>query len=91
DTRARESLQLGIYALAYQNTYQQPVKEVELHFLESGLIGVAEMTEKRIIKTQEQIEAAAAGIRSRQYEAKPGYQSCRYCAYVDICPSAVRA
>ncbi|MFQ5532339.1 MAG: ATP-dependent helicase, partial [Candidatus Methylomirabilales bacterium] len=39
--RARESLQLAIYALAYRQMFGEIPARVELHFLESGLTGVA--------------------------------------------------
>ena len=32
------------------------------------------------------VEAAAAGIRARRFEATPSRQACRYCAYNQICP-----
>jgi DNA helicase-2/ATP-dependent DNA helicase PcrA len=90
DRRAKESLQLGIYALAYINIYGNPVSQVELHFLESGLVGTSAITEKRLDKTMDRIREAASGIRQRTYEANPGYQACRYCAYAEVCPSAIR-
>ncbi|MFQ5961728.1 MAG: RecB family exonuclease, partial [Candidatus Methylomirabilales bacterium] len=86
--RARESLQLGIYALAYQQTYGQIPTRVELHFLESGLRGVAEKTAGEIEQTAATITEVAAGVRDRDFTAKPSYMACGYCAYRDICPSA---
>jgi len=87
DRRARESLQLSIYALAYQKTFGQIPHQVELHFLESGLVGKAPITEERLKDAIEKIQEAASGIRARDYTAKPGYMSCRYCAYAEVCPS----
>ncbi len=87
DKRARESLQLAIYALAYQQAKGVTPQSVELHFLESGLVGCVQVTEKMLKKTAEQIEQAARGIRARNYTPKPGYMTCRYCAYSEICPS----
>jgi DNA helicase II / ATP-dependent DNA helicase PcrA len=86
--RARESLQLAIYALAYRQMYGEIPTRVELHFLESGLTGVAQGTEEKIEKTVEIIEEVAAGIRAREYTAKPSYMACGYCAFREICPSA---
>jgi DNA helicase II / ATP-dependent DNA helicase PcrA len=91
DKRAEDSLQLAIYSMAYLKTFGVMPFSTELRFLESGLTGRAEMTEKRLSKTEEQILRAAAGIRGRLYAAKPSYQSCRFCAFAEVCPSAVRA
>ena len=90
DKRAKESLQLAIYSLAYQKTFGDLPAFVELHFLESGLIGRAPVTKKMLDDTEEKIQNAAMGIRNREYTARPGYQNCRFCAYADVCPSVTR-
>ena len=86
--RARESLQLQIYALAYQQMVGQIPTRVELHFLESGLIGVAEKSAEAIDETAGVIAEVAAGIRARDFTARPSYMACGYCAFREICPSA---
>lgn len=87
DQRARESLQLKMYALAQKEMTGRLPARVELRFLESGLAGRHKPTEKDLVEAREAIEAAAAGIRSRRFDPTPGYQTCRYCAYNQICPS----
>jgi DNA helicase-2/ATP-dependent DNA helicase PcrA len=91
DKRTKDSLQLAIYAMAYQQTYHKLPDCVELHFLESGLVGSSPVTDKMLSKTEEKIQQAAAGIRKRDYTANPNYQACRFCAYVELCPSAMRS
>ncbi|HEX9934436.1 MAG TPA: PD-(D/E)XK nuclease family protein, partial [bacterium] len=91
DKRTQESLQLAIYALAYKKTFGNPPAFVELRFLESGLTGRAPVTAKKLEATEHRILEAAEGIRKRQYQAKPDYINCRFCAYADICPSAMRS
>ena len=89
--RARESLQLQIYAMAYQAETGRLPDALQLWFLESGLVGRAEVDEKRLEKARDSIRKAAAGIRARNFEARPDYLSCNYCAFRDICPrSAAR-
>ena len=61
---------------------------VQLHFLESGLIGRVDVEPKRLAKARRQIAQAAAGIRARDYTARPDYLSCTYCAFRDICPAS---
>ena len=87
DQRAKESLQLKIYALAqYEMTGRLPAR-VELRFLESGLVGRHTPTDQDLAKAREAIAEAARGIRRREFEATPEYQACRYCPYNQICPS----
>ena len=86
--RARDSLQLSIYAMAYEAMTGRLPDAVQLHFLESGLIGRAEVDPKRLAKARKQIAQAAAGIRARDYTARPDYLSCTYCAFRDICPAS---
>ena len=86
--RARDSLQLSIYAMAYEAMTGRLPDAVQLHFLESGLTGRAEVDPKRLAKARKQIAQAAAGIRARDYTARPEYLSCTYCAFRDICPAS---
>ncbi len=88
DKRAKESLQLRIYAIAYHDNYHEYPSRVKLHFLESGLTGSVEVQPKMIDKAYDKIMKAAQGIRRRNYEATPGYMSCHYCAFANICPAA---
>ncbi len=88
DKRTRESTQLALYSLAYQNIFGELPRSVQLYFLESGLIGSDTKDESDMEKVKEDIRQASAGIRKRSFAAKPGYNACKYCAYNQICPSA---
>ena len=88
NVKTRNSLQLGIYALAYQEAFGQTPDEAELHFLETGLVGHTKITEKMLNKTITRIEEAACGIRKRNYQAKPDFVICTYCAFSNICPAS---
>jgi DNA helicase-2/ATP-dependent DNA helicase PcrA len=88
--RARESLQLSIYALAHEAETGALPDELALHFLESGIVGRAEPTERRLEKAQEQLGAAAEGIRGGRFDATPGPMRCGYCPFREICPDASR-
>jgi len=88
DKRAKESLQLVLYALAYQyKTGALPLR-VELYFLESGIIGSTEVGEKELLVIKDKIREVSAGIRKQDFQATPKYMACAYCAYNQICPSA---
>ncbi|UCF78014.1 MAG: ATP-dependent helicase [Candidatus Eiseniibacteriota bacterium] len=90
DRKTKESLQLQIYALAYERTFGRLPAFVELRFLGTGLSGRHAVAEKDLEKALQRISDAAGGIRSRDFAASPGYLSCQYCAYAGICPGAKR-
>jgi DNA helicase-2/ATP-dependent DNA helicase PcrA len=87
DRRAKESLQLTIYALAYGDMHGRIPDAVELHFLESGLVGGAHKTEEDLTAVRTTIGEVARRIRARNFAATPGYLQCSYCAFREICPS----
>ncbi len=87
--RAKGSLQLSIYAMGYEAMTGHLPDAVALHFLESGLVGTARVDRARIDKARESIRAAARGIRAREFEARPDYLACTWCAFREICPASV--
>jgi len=88
--RAKESLQLSIYALAHEAQHGSLPDELALHFLESGIVGRAEPSEKRLARDQQKLAAAADGIRAGRFEATPSAMKCGYCPFREICPDARR-
>ena len=86
--RARDSLQLQIYAMAYEAMTGRLPDAVQLHFLDSGLVGRAEVEPARLEKARERIATAATGIRARDYTPRPSTMACTYCPFRDICPSS---
>jgi ATP-dependent DNA helicase UvrD/PcrA len=86
DRRARESLQLQIYALAWREMTGAFPHRVELRFVETHAVGRHVPTEEDAQEAIVAVKAAAAGIRARRFEATPSRQACRYCAYNQICP-----
>jgi DNA helicase-2/ATP-dependent DNA helicase PcrA len=89
DRRARESLQLAIYALAYERQYGRTPDRLELHFLgpQGVVVGAAAPGRARLDEAAAVVEAAAAGIRRQEFTATPDYyRACRYCAFASICP-----
>jgi DNA helicase-2/ATP-dependent DNA helicase PcrA len=61
---------------------------VQLHFLDSGLVGRAEVDPARLAKARRKIATAAAGMRARDYTPKPDRMACGYCPFREICPSS---
>ncbi|MFN2483847.1 MAG: ATP-dependent helicase [Candidatus Limnocylindria bacterium] len=88
--RARESLQLAIYALAYEAANGRAPDELALHFLESGIVGRSSADERRLERARDRVLAAADGIRAGEFGATPGPSQCGYCPFREICPDAAR-
>jgi DNA helicase-2/ATP-dependent DNA helicase PcrA len=88
--RSRESLQLAMYALAWEAEHGAPPDDLALHFLESGEVGHSLPTPARLEKARTQIAAAAAGIRAGEFGANPGPMKCGSCPFRTICPDAAR-
>jgi DNA helicase-2/ATP-dependent DNA helicase PcrA len=86
--RARESLQLQIYAMAYEAMTGQLPDAVQLYFLDSGVVGRAPLDPGRLNQARERIASAAAGIRARDYTPRPTTMACTYCPFREICPSS---
>jgi DNA helicase-2/ATP-dependent DNA helicase PcrA len=86
EKRAKESLQLDIYALAHLQTRGRLPDRVELRFLESGLVAGRRPTAEEAAVTEERIREAAAAIRRREFPAKPTWMACGQCPFREICP-----
>jgi DNA helicase-2/ATP-dependent DNA helicase PcrA len=87
--RARDSLQLQIYAMGYEALTGQLPDAIALHFLESGLVGKVPVDPKRLERARGRIRTAAAGIRARDYTPRPDPLACSWCAFRDICPASI--
>ncbi len=88
--RARDSLQLRIYAWAYEERFGRAVNGWRMHFLESGVIGEAGRKDVYFNKARNDVTKAATGIRRRDYTPTPSAFVCPHCAFQDICPAAER-
>jgi len=85
--RARDSLQLQLYALAWEAEHGEAPAAVELHFLEGDVIGRVTPTARKLDGARDKVAKAARGIRSGDLEATPGYPACDWCPYRRICPA----
>ncbi|HLY13624.1 MAG TPA: ATP-dependent DNA helicase, partial [Candidatus Limnocylindrales bacterium] len=86
--KARDSLQLTIYAMGWQAMTGRLPDAVQLSFLETGLVGRAGVDDKRLAKGRAQIQVAARGIRARDFTPTPDMVACSYCPFRDICPAS---
>jgi DNA helicase-2/ATP-dependent DNA helicase PcrA len=90
DQRAAESLQLALYARAWKATRTPPPVAVELHYIRSGVVGRAPVTDEGHARAEAAIEGTARGVRARAFAATPSYGACGHCPYNAICPSRAR-
>jgi DNA helicase-2/ATP-dependent DNA helicase PcrA len=90
DKRAKESLQLDVYALAHLRGKGRLPDRVELRFLESGITGGKRPTAEQAVVTEQVIRETSAHIRKREFDPRPSYLACGQCAFRDICPHTAR-
>jgi DNA helicase-2/ATP-dependent DNA helicase PcrA len=88
DAKARDSLQLQVYAMAHEAGSARLPKEMRLHFIESGLVGATRPDSDRLARARQKIAAAAAGIRAGTFSPTPNAFACGYCPYRQVCPSS---
>lgn len=85
--RARESVQLRVYAYGYAKANNGKIPDsVGLHFLENGVVGEYEPNEKSLEKAEEEIKVVSEGIKKGDFQAKPSYMACSVCPFNRVCP-----
>ena len=88
--RARDSLQLTIYAMGYEALTGRLPDAVQLHFLETGVIGRATVDDRRLARGRERIAAGGGRHPGRAPSSPtPDVMACTYCPYRDICPASM--
>lgn len=88
DEKARNSLQLQVYAMAHEADTGRPPAEVRLHFLDTGIVGTAKPDATKLEKARAKLHVAARGIRDGEFAARPSAITCGYCPYRQICASS---
>ena len=86
--RARESLQLAVYALAHEAAEGELPSALRLHFLESGLVGRTPVEAARLEAARAKVRRVSEGIRAGAFEPAPDVVTCRTCPYRRICPAS---
>jgi DNA helicase-2/ATP-dependent DNA helicase PcrA len=88
DAKARDSLQLQVYALAHQAETGRLPERVQLHFIDSGVVGAVEPDEARTDKARQKLATVAEGIRAGDFTPRPSPLGCGYCPFKDVCPAS---
>ncbi len=81
---ANKSLQLSLYAIAAREMWGYAVGSLILYNLEDNIPVITTRSEADLVKARERVEAAAKGIASGKFDAKPGMH-CAFCAYRSVC------
>ncbi|OGC05380.1 hypothetical protein A2230_02655 [candidate division WOR-1 bacterium RIFOXYA2_FULL_36_21] len=90
DKKAKNSMQLAIYSMAWQEMFGKIPDLLQLHFLDSGHVGSTKKELKELDKIWDKIKKVEDGIRSSSFHATPGAIQCGYCPYSEICNFACR-
>jgi DNA helicase-2/ATP-dependent DNA helicase PcrA len=86
--KALESLQLAIYAMAQEARAGAPPVAVQLHFLDSGIVGRVPVETGRLETARARVRTAAAGIRRGEFPTRPNPMICAGCPFRRICPDS---
>jgi len=86
--KARDSLQLQVYALAWQAQRGELPRAMRLHFLESGVTGETTPDGARLERAREHVDTAIEGISRGEFAPRPNPVACGYCPFRQVCPSS---
>lgn len=85
DQQASQSMQLSIYAFAYQIMAGRLPDTLQLHFLESGFRGRSTIADHPLNEHTQRIRQVVAGVRGQQFDPQPAVFRCRNCSYRSVC------
>ena len=89
--RVKNSIQLKIYALAYEKQTGKMPDEIGIYFLGNGQISTIPTTQAYLDDAVNAVRVTAAGIRVGNFTANPkeGAFTCKYCSFNRICPDSL--
>jgi DNA helicase-2/ATP-dependent DNA helicase PcrA len=84
--KAKDSLQLSVYALAAEEVLELKPERLVFHNLTTNEAISSERDAKALVKTKQIIYEVAGQIRAGEFPAKPSFL-CVYCDYKPLCPA----
>ncbi|MGI0015964.1 MAG: RecB family exonuclease, partial [Nitrososphaera sp.] len=81
----REDPQMNVYALAVQKLYGKLPKRASLFYVKHDKLVPYEVSQSQVDKVKEVLAENTTAILQEKFEATPSYQTCRNCAYWDLC------
>jgi len=86
EKKAKESLQLGVYALAAEEVLELKPERLVFYNLTTNEPVATTRDAKALAKTKQTIAEVADQIRAADFPAKPAFH-CTYCDYKPLCPA----
>jgi DNA helicase-2/ATP-dependent DNA helicase PcrA len=86
--KARDSLQLAIYAMAQEARTGVAPAAVQLHFVDAGIIGRVPVETRKLEAARALVQTAAGGIRRAEFPTRPDPVICAGCPFRRICPDS---
>jgi DNA helicase-2/ATP-dependent DNA helicase PcrA len=83
--RVSESVQLPIYALAYLERFNSLPERVEFYFVDTNIRAELRNIEKKVESIKEVIQKVIQGIRACDFNPRPKYSACEFCACRAVC------
>jgi DNA helicase II / ATP-dependent DNA helicase PcrA len=80
-----KDIQLIIYGIFAKESMDVKKIKASLLFLDEGIKIETEIDEKKMEEVRKKVVDVAKLIRSCKFEPKPGFQTCKYCDYKDVC------
>ncbi|MCX6818522.1 MAG: UvrD-helicase domain-containing protein [Candidatus Aenigmarchaeota archaeon] len=81
----KENIQMNVYCLAILNKFGKlPIKASLFYIKHNKTVDYIPSTES-IEEQKQKLEQMISSVLAEQFEAKPSYQACKWCDYIDIC------
>lgn len=90
DKEVREDNQLTMYKLAASEVFGYDVEKLTYFFVEDDVKISTERNEKDIENLKSEVIDVTKKIQSNNFTATPSRESCNFCDFKEICPSAFR-
>lgn len=86
-----QNLQLSLYVLAAQHTWQLPVKSVSLLFVNEHECTevISNRTTQDLLQAEQQLSTTYNGIKAEAFPATPSEKWCNYCPYKGVCSDSL--
>lgn len=89
EKRVRESMQLALYATAYERVYGQRPLLVAIESIESGHSRGYAPTQAEVERAERTVAAVHQAVRQEQFQPTPSVSACKYCSYRQVCVASL--
>jgi DNA helicase-2/ATP-dependent DNA helicase PcrA len=77
--------QLNLYCLAVREMFGKLPKRASFYYIKDNKMVDYVPTEETVGTFAESVKEIISSVCAERFEAKPSYQACRFCDYVDLC------